>query len=119
MAPADLQGHACLGYTLAGTGADWRLREIDGTGDVAVLPVAGPIRADNGDILRLAALAGAGVVFQPWFIVGADIASGKLVHLLPDWHSPELGVYAVYPSRKHLSAKVRTFVDFLVAALAG
>jgi DNA-binding transcriptional LysR family regulator len=116
--PADLQGHACLSYTLTGTGTGWRMQKIDGTGDMAVLPVTGPIRADNGDIIRLAALAGAGVVFQPWFIVGDDIASGKLVHLLPEWHSAELGVYAVYPSRKHLSAKVRTFVDFLVAALA-
>lgn len=113
--PADLARHACLGYTLTGTGADWRLEGADGT---VVVPVSGPIRADNGDILRLAARGGAGIVFQPEFIVGDDIAAGRLVRLLPQWQSAELGVYAVYPSRKHLSAKVRTFVDFLVAALA-
>ena len=82
-----------------------------------VVPIAGPIRADNGDIIRLAALAGAGVLFQPRFIVGDDLDAGTLVRVLPDWQSAELGVYAVYPSRKHLSAKVRTFVDFLAAAI--
>jgi DNA-binding transcriptional LysR family regulator len=113
--PADLAGHAFLGYTLTGTGADWRLEGPDG---LVSVPISGPIRADNGDIIRLAALGGAGIAFQPYFIVGADIEAGRLVRVLPEWQSPELGVYAVYPSRKHLSAKVRTFVDFLVAALA-
>ncbi|MFL6675465.1 MAG: LysR substrate-binding domain-containing protein [Massilia sp.] len=113
--PADLAGHACLGYTLTGTGGEWRVEGPDG---VTVVPVSGPIKADNGDILRLAAVAGAGVLFQPQFIVGTDIAAGRLVRILPEWQSGELGVYAVYPSRKHLSAKVRTFVDFLAARLS-
>ncbi|HEX9171780.1 MAG TPA: LysR family transcriptional regulator [Telluria sp.] len=112
--PADLARHACLGYTLTGSGTDWRL---EGPGGPVVIPIAGPIRADNGDMIRLTALAGAGIAFQPEFIVGDDIAAGRLVRLLPAWQSAELGVYAVYPSRKHLSAKVRTFVDFLVNAL--
>lgn len=118
--PTDLARHACLDYTLSATGADWRLQQVGGTAGLAPVsvPVSGPIRADNGDLIRLAALSGAGIVFQPHFIVGADLAAGRLVHLLPAWQSAELGVYAVYPSRKHLSAKVRTFVDFLVAALA-
>ena len=114
--PADLSRHACLGYTLAASASDWRL---EGPGGEAVVPVTGPIRADNGDMIRLTALGGAGIAFQPYFIVGDDIEAGRLVRLLPDWQSAELGVYAVYPSRKHLSAKVRTFVDFLAAALAG
>jgi DNA-binding transcriptional LysR family regulator len=101
---------------LTGTGADWRLESPDGP---VIVPISGPIRADNGDILSLAALSGAGIVFQPHFIVGDDIEADRLVRVLPEWQSAELGVYAVYPSRKHLSAKVRTFVDFLVAALEG
>jgi DNA-binding transcriptional LysR family regulator len=112
--PAELSSHACLGYTLTGSGADWRFETPDGP---LVVPISGPIRADNGDIIRLAALSGAGILFQPHFIVGDDLAKGRLVQLLPEWQSAELGVYAVYPSRKHLSAKVRTFVDFLAAAL--
>lgn len=112
--PEDLVKHSCLGYTLTGTGADWRLEGLDGS---VLVPISGPIRADNGDIIRLAALSDAGIVFQPHFIVDDDIEAGRLVRVLPEWQSAELGVYAVYPSRKHLSAKVRTFVDFLVAAL--
>lgn len=112
--PAELAGHACLGYTLTGSGADWRMEGPDGA---LTVPITGPIRADNGDIIRLAALSGAGILFQPNFIVDDDLAAGRLMRLLPDWQSAELGVYAVYPSRKHLSAKVRTFVDFLAAAL--
>jgi DNA-binding transcriptional LysR family regulator len=112
--PEALSRHACLGYTLTGSGADWRFETPAGP---LVVPISGPIRADNGDIIRLAALSGAGILFQPHFIVGDDLAAGRLIQLLPEWQSAELGVYAVYPSRKHLSAKVRTFVDFLTAAL--
>jgi DNA-binding transcriptional LysR family regulator len=84
---------------------------------MATVPVSGPVRADNGDMLRLAAVSGAGVVFQPHFIIADDLAAGRLVRILPEWHSAELGVHAVYPSRRHLSAKVRTFVEFLAARL--
>lgn len=112
--PTDLAHHACLGYTLSGTGTAWRL---EGPGGPLTIPISGPIRADNGDIIRLAALGGTGILFQPHFIVDDDIREGRLMQVLPEWQSAELGVYAVYPSRKHLSAKVRTFVDFLAAAL--
>ena len=112
--PADLSQHACLGYTLSGSASEWLLEGPDGRVSV---PVSGPIRADNGDILRLAAIKSAGILFQPCFIVGDDIAAGRLTRVLPGWRSAELAVHAVYPSRKHLSAKVRTFVDFAAAAL--
>lgn len=113
--PADLGQHACLAYSLTGSGADWRFESSSGP---VIIAISGPIKADNGDIIRLAAVAGAGIAFQPGFIVDDDIAAGRLVRVLPGWQSAQLGVYAVYPSRKHLSAKVRTFVDFLAAALA-
>lgn len=114
--PADLSAHPCLGYTLTGTGTEWRL---EGPGATVSVPVSGPIKADNGDMLRLAAVNGCGIIFQPQFIVAGDLAAGRLVRVLPEWQSGELGIYAVYPSRKHLSAKVRTFVDFLAQRLAG
>jgi DNA-binding transcriptional LysR family regulator len=115
-APHDLATHACLGYTLSATGGEWRLEGPDGA--TVVVPVSGPIRADNGDFLRVAGVNGAGVLFQPNFIVADDLAAGRLVRILPAWQSGELGVHAVYPSRKHLSAKVRTFVDLMAARLA-
>jgi DNA-binding transcriptional LysR family regulator len=58
-------------------------------------------------------------VIAPAFVVGPEIRAGRLVPLLQDFAPPPLPIYAVYPSRKHLSAKVRRFVDFLVEHFAG
>jgi DNA-binding transcriptional LysR family regulator len=113
--PEDLARHSCLGYTLSNSGDEWRLTR---QGEEAAIRIAGPIKADNGDMLRLAALSGAGLIFQPHFIVSEDLQAGRLVQVLADYASAELGIYAIYPSRKHLSAKVRTFVDFLAGRLS-
>lgn len=109
--PADLAGHVCLGYSLTHLGDEWRLQGPDGIVNVRS---NGAIKADNGDILRLAAVAGSGLIFQPGFIVDEDVRAGRLEQVLKNYTSEELGIYAVYPSRRYLSAKVRTFVDFLV-----
>ena len=71
---------------------------------------------DSGDTAREAALAGQGVIWQPAFLVGEDLREGRLVPLLPGYHVPDTDVLAVYPSRRHLSAKVRVMVDFLAEA---
>ena len=113
--PEDLASHSCLGYTLSNSGDEWRLTRQD---EEAAIRIAGPIKADNGDMLRLAALSGAGLICQPHFIVSEDLQAGRLVQVLADYTSAEFGIYAIYPSRKHLSAKVRTFVDFLVERLS-
>lgn len=112
--PQDLERHACLSYTYATTGDEWRFSGP--TGDVGVR-INGPVRANNGDILRLAALAGAGVIRQPLFLLGEDIEAGRLVRLLKDFRTDELGIYAVFPTRRHLSAKVSAFIEYLSAAL--
>lgn len=113
-APADLARHSCLGYTYTSSGDEWRLRSAESD---AAIRIAGSIKANNGDMLRLAACNGAGIIFQPLFIVRDDLHAGRLVQILGDYTSKDLGIYAVYPSRKYLSAKVRTFVDFLVEQL--
>ncbi|WP_264158750.1 LysR family transcriptional regulator [Noviherbaspirillum aerium] len=112
--PKELAGHACLGYALGQGGDEWRL---EGPGGPVSVRCSGPIRADNGDMLREAAVNGAGLIFQPRFIVGADLQAGRLKQVLEEYQSGEMGIYAVYSSRKHLSAKVRSFVDFLAAGL--
>lgn len=112
----DLANHVCLGYTFANGGNEWRLQGPNG---LTTVRSSGSVKADNGDFLRLAALEGAGLIFQPWFIVEDDVRAGRLMQALSDYSSEELGIYAVYPSRKHLSAKVRTFVDLLVTHLQG
>ena len=115
--PEDLARHSCLGYSYTNSGDEWRLQNSV-TGETRSVPITGAIKADNGDMLRQAALCGAGLIFQPLFIVTEDLQAGRLVQVLADYPAPELGIHALYPSRKHLSAKVRTFVDFLAERLA-
>jgi DNA-binding transcriptional LysR family regulator len=112
--PEDLRLHACLNYTYASSGDEWYLKNDR---EEFVVPTGGPIKANNGDMLRLAALGGGGIIWQPRFIVEDDLRTGRLVEVLTNYSTVELGIYAIYPSRKHLSAKVRTFVDFLVEKL--
>ncbi len=108
--PEDLMNHSCLGYSYDDSGNEWRFRGPDGE---HIVQVKGNLRANNGDLLRVAALGGAGIVLQPRFLVGADLRAGRLQSVLAEYKSRELGIYAVYPSRKYLSAKVRSFIDFL------
>ncbi|MFJ7566752.1 LysR family transcriptional regulator [Herminiimonas sp. NPDC097707] len=113
--PEELKKHACLNYSYSSSGDEW----VFGSGKTrAAVHIDGPMRANNGDMLRLAALDGAGLIWQPHFIVADDLKAGRLVELMKDESGTELGIYAIYPSRKHLSAKVRTFVDYLVACMA-
>jgi DNA-binding transcriptional LysR family regulator len=110
--PGDLAEHDCLGYSYAALRNEWRFAGPDGVESVRV---AGRLNANNGDILRLAALRGEGIVLQPSFLVGDDLATGSLVPILPGYTPDALVIQAVYPHSRHLSVKVRSFVDFLVA----
>ncbi|MBR0671615.1 LysR family transcriptional regulator [Neoroseomonas soli] len=109
--PADLVHHDCLLYSYDVGGDEWHLDGPDGT---VAIRVRGRLQANNGDALRAAALRGAGLVAMPSFIVGADLAAGRLVPVLPGYRAPELVIHAVYAPGRHLSAKVRSFIDFLV-----
>ena len=71
------------------------------------------MHTNSGDTCRAAALAHQGVILQPNFLVGKDLAEGSLVELMPQYRSIEFGIYAVYPTRKHVSAKVRAMIEFL------
>jgi DNA-binding transcriptional LysR family regulator len=92
-------------------GEQW---EFDGPDGHVVVKVSPRVRTNSGDTCCAAALQHQGIVLQPSFLVGPHLASGALVEVLPRFRSIELGVYAVYPSRRHLSPKVRAMVDFLV-----
>jgi DNA-binding transcriptional LysR family regulator len=70
--------------------------------------------SNNGDVLRAAALAGRGIALLPTFLAGPDIASGRLSRVLEGYVSRELGIYALYASKRFLAAKTRAFIDFLV-----
>jgi DNA-binding transcriptional LysR family regulator len=77
------------------------------------------MHTNNGDTARAAALAGMGVIWQPTFLIGDDLRAGTLVPLLPGYRLHDIDVLAVYPSRRHLGAKVRAMVDFLAAEFKG
>ncbi|HSV48306.1 MAG TPA: LysR substrate-binding domain-containing protein, partial [Ramlibacter sp.] len=78
------------------------------------VPASGLLESNDGQILRAAALEGMGILAQPSYIVYDDIVAGRLVPVLDDWDLPRLQINIAYPSRKHLSAKVRSFIDFMV-----
>jgi DNA-binding transcriptional LysR family regulator len=82
-----------------------------------VVRVRPDVHATNGDLLRHLAVADGGIIVQPDFIVVDDIAAGRLVQILPEWTLGQFSLYAVYLSRRHLSAKVRVFIDHLVDVL--
>lgn len=107
--PRDLAGHNCLLYSYQREN-EWRFRGPRGEAKVTVL---GSFRANNGDVLRAAALAGLGLVLLPTFIVGTDLRAGTLRAVLTSYAVSEEAVYAVYPHARHLSPKIRAFVDFL------
>lgn len=110
--PQDLARHQCLAYSYTDRGLVW---EFEGPEGREMVKVNGFLKANNGDILRMAAVAGMGIVAQPAFLMNEELRSGQLVPLLQHYPTPDYAVYAVYPSHRHLTAKVRTFVDFLAA----
>jgi len=114
--PEELAQHNCLTYEYVSPRKVWRFR--DKAGAERHVRVSGALHSNNGDILAEAAARGAGIVFEPAFIVGPDVRAGRLVPLLQDFVPAPLPIYALYPSRKHLSAKVRRFVEFLVERFA-
>ena len=114
--PAELAAHAVIAYSYWSGRDEWFFDGPQGEVRVSTQPC---IRTNSGDTCRAAALAHQGVILQPAFLVGPDLAAGTLVELMPQYRAGELGIYAVYPTRQHLSAKVRRLIDFLVAQLAG
>lgn len=109
--PADLARHVCFGYSYWTAAGEWPF--TDGAGRTEVISVKGTLTANNGDALCAAAVSGAGLIYEPSFIVAGQLDAGRLRAALTGYDTRELGIYAVYASRRHLSAKVRTFVDFL------
>lgn len=110
--PAQLSNHQCLIFTHHQAPAEWRL--VRGLGESVSVPVSGRVKSNNADLLLAAAKAGDGILLAPTFHVGRDLASGALVPVLLDWTNWEIAIHAVYPQTRHLSAKVRAFIDFLV-----
>jgi DNA-binding transcriptional LysR family regulator len=113
--PAELAQHAVISYSHWSTKDEWHFDGPNGSVRVKTNPC---IHTNSGDTCRAAALADQGVILQPGFLVGKDLSDGSLVELMPEYRSIEIGIYAVYPTRKHVSAKVRALIDFLALHFA-
>jgi DNA-binding transcriptional LysR family regulator len=111
--PAELAAHSVISYSYSTTHDEWRFSGPRGAESVRINAC---LHTNNGDTCRQAALAHQGIILQPDFLVGDDLRRGALVALLPDYRAAELGIHAVYPSRKYLPLKIRRLVDFLAAA---
>jgi DNA-binding transcriptional LysR family regulator len=114
--PADLARHACLIYSDLKSPRTWRFIAADGRTET--VQVTGPFTSNSPQLLLSLSVAGHGVILWPSFAVGAEIAAGRLVPLLTQWRLRELTIRAVYPHRALLSAKVRSFVDFIAKKFA-
>jgi len=109
--PGDLARHNCLTYTYLNPRGQWRLKGPDG--DISV-DSTGNLRLNDDEALSAAVLGGLGIALLPTFIVGKELQAGHLMSVLEDYIPVERDVYAVYLPNRHLSAKVRAFIDFLV-----
>lgn len=114
--PEDLARHVCLTYEYAPQSGLWPFR--DRQGRERNVHIGGPAHANNGRFLEALAVEGAGIAYEPDFIVGPDVRAGRLVPILRAFAPPPIAIHVVYPSRRHLSAKVRAFTDFLAARFA-
>ena len=112
--PADLAAHRCLSYANFGKSV-WKLQRGD---EQAEVRVGSHFSANEATALLQAALAGGGVALQPTYLANPHLRDGRLQVVLPDWKLPDMAIYALYPSRKHLSPAVRALLDFLVERFA-
>jgi DNA-binding transcriptional LysR family regulator len=114
--PLELPQHAVIAYTLLAMGDQWQFEGEDGPVTVKVKP---RMRSNSGDTCCVAAVSGQGLVLEPTFLVGPYLRTGELVEVLPQYRSVDLGVYAVYPTRKYVPPKVRALIEFLAQSLQG
>jgi len=111
--PDDLRAHECLSNSNLATAREWRF--VTPEGRPWSVETRGRLSANNGDALKAAAMRGLGLVNLPTFFVGDELKAGKLVTVLDAFIAQDLTLNAIYPQSRHLSPKVRAFVDFLVA----
>jgi DNA-binding transcriptional LysR family regulator len=104
---ADLAHHQLIAFA----GPEWRLEGPEGPVQVRV---QGPLRTNSSEVVREAVISGIGIALRSTWEIGSELKAGQLVQVLPAYMgSKHVGIYAVYPSRRHLEQKVRAFVDFL------
>lgn len=114
--PEDLLDHNCLVYTYRASRNDWHFSGSDGK---ETIQVAGNLEANSAEALHAAVLSGVGIGLLPMWLIGTDLKAGRIIEVLGSYHFPDSAVYAVYPPGRHLSPKVRSFVDYLAEYFSG
>jgi DNA-binding transcriptional LysR family regulator len=109
--PLALAQHACLTLNPSFTTDEYLFEGPDGQSRVRPATV---MLANNTAMLRQFALQGLGIAVLPSYLIDQDLVSGSLVRLLPDYHLAPIDIHVVYPSRRYMPAKLRTFIDHLV-----
>jgi len=107
--PQDLMNHDCLHYAYSRDPLEWKF--VGDDGEIAVR-TKGRFRVNNSEALCTTLIAGLGIGRLPTFIAGAHLAAGRLQRVLPNFLMPEQALYAVFPERQHVPAKVRAFVEY-------
>jgi len=111
--PVELSQHNCLSYAYFGRSI-W---EFTRAGEPHAVAVSGNLSANESMVLLEAALAGGGISLQPRYSVGGHLRSGTLVQLLPDYQPQELGIHALYGTRRQMPPALRALLDFLLERL--
>lgn len=112
--PEDLEQHNCLSYAYFGRSI-W---EFSRAGEPHAVAVSGNLSANESMVLLEAVLADIGISLQPRYSVGAYLRSGALVQLLPDYEPQQLGIHALYGTRRQMPPALRALLDFLIQRLA-
>jgi DNA-binding transcriptional LysR family regulator len=113
--PTELKLHRCLHYGYQESGSHWRLHGPDGEQSVSINCV---MLSNNGEVLKDAAVKDQGIALLPTFIAGDALQRGQLISVLKDYEPPHIALCAVYPRHRHLSAKVRFFVELFTKRFA-
>lgn len=109
--PADLAHHACFAYTNTANPDVWRFRKAGG--EEAAVRIDGPIRTDSGDAMIPALCAGLGIARLPDFLIGQELANGKLEAVLEDWSVSAAGLHLLTPPGTLRPARVEALIEFL------
>jgi DNA-binding transcriptional LysR family regulator len=108
--PSELIHHNCMMFTQSPWASEWH---FGGSGGDRSIALSGNLQTNSGETLRIAAVHGQGLIYAPTFMVADELKSGRLVPILTKFLSAELSVDAIYPHRRYLSPKVRTFIDLV------
>lgn len=114
--PRDLQDHNCLTFHYGARSHLWPFEGPSGRQSIAI---RGNLKINNGDALRMAALQGVGIIWQPEALVAGDLAAGRLVRLLQRYESPPRPMHILYLPDRRLSPKLRSFIEFAVERFGG